>query len=193
MPPTEHLPAKHGTIRGCTVDLLHRQPEFHLCRIPQLTDGGKLAAAPIGQVTQFGVQPPDCTGQGLNRDGATFLAISSDSGEPVIQLRNQLCRQDPLLQVFLLGNTEQPAELDPPCAQESPQMGAQFRYGNPRTTVEDQGNGSVTCRSGPQEFPGNGIRVPGGGRHKQPQIGCRQELPGEHPVIVIDRVDVGSV
>ena len=92
VPPAKHLPAEHGTIRGRTVDLLHRQPEFHLCRIPQLTDGGKLAAASIGQVAQFRIQPPDCTGQGLNRDGPTFLAIPSDSVEPLIQLRDQLCR-----------------------------------------------------------------------------------------------------
>ena len=72
-------------------------------------------------------------------------------------------------------------------------MRAQFRYRNPRTTVEDQGDGRITRRSRPQEFPGNGIRIPGGSRHEQPQIGCRQELPGEQPVVVIDRVDVGSV
>ena len=62
-----------------------------------------------------------------------------------------------------------------------------------RHPVQHHGHHDVPRGRVQQQAPGHGVGIAVGGGDKHPQVGRRQQLPGELAVVVGDRVDVGSV
>ena len=92
-----------------------------------------------------------------------------------------------------LPDNEQPRCAEAFLLQHRPEVRAHLRLRGRRHPVQHHGHHDVPGGGVEEQLPGDGVSIAVGCCDKYPEVGGREQLSGELPVVIRDRVDVRSI
>ena len=120
------------------------------------------------------------------------LSSASESSQPRMSATAS-AREQALVGDRALGHDEQRGVLEPAAGQHPGQVRGHRLDGVGRRPVEDDRDRGGALGGLAQVVPRHLVGVAGRRGDEQPQVGGREQLRGERPVALLDRVDVGGV
>ena len=166
------------------VGLIHRlaQP---VGRVELLADG-------IGDGGHVDDDLPDGTVHGAPRHRGAHGRVGHQVVQPRLQIGRAVGRKHAVDQ-RRLGDHEQRGTGQALLCEQFPQVGGHLGHRLGRNTVEHDNHRRVAIDRRPQRRPRNGVGVPRGGGHEEPQVRGRHQHARHLPVGLGDRVEVGGV
>ena len=193
VPASQYLPAQqrpvgglhlHGA-DGLGVGVIHLGPE-RVDHLELLVDRCGEPWRPSHQRTDRAVERP------VDHLGPAGLIVG-DAGQPAANRLDGGGRQQALFVDGGLRDGEQRRSGQPTLAHQLAEVRRDLRHGPRRDPVEHHRHGGAAFGGRQQELPRHGVGITGRRGDEEPQVGGRQQLSRELPVLRDDRVDVRSV
>ena len=131
--------------------------------------------------------------EGLLDDGGTGARVGGQAVQPGPDLPHGRGRQQPVVVHLALGDREQRRVPQAPGGEHPGQVSADLLDRVGRRPVEHDGHRGAALGGRLQEAPGDLVGVPCGRGDEEPEVGSGEQLRGQRPVALLDRVDVGGV
>ncbi len=194
LPAGEHLAAQQRAVGGGADDVgdrLRRRRRRRRALSPRRSRSARGRRRRRGRLRR--VMRADGAVEGLAHDLGARVDVVGQRLEPGADLGDVVGRQQPVLVDLALGDDEERRVLEAAAGEHPRQVGRDGLDRLVGRAVEDDRDRGRPLGGLLEEAPRHLVGVARGRGDEQPQVGGGQQLGGEQPVALLDRVDVGGV